>query len=88
MTVSQLLFQISTVSQIDPKIILFLIIFSIFWVLPWKGVALWKAAKNSDKKWFIVIFLLNTLSLIEILYIFIFAKRKKATRPSQTEPDS
>jgi len=73
----EILFQIPTTSQIDPKIILFLIAFSIFWVLPWKGVALWKAAKNSHKKWFIAILLLNTLSILEILYIFIFQKRKK-----------
>lgn len=25
------------------------------WTLPWKGVALWKAAKNSHKYWFIAI---------------------------------
>lgn len=81
----EILFQISTIPQIDPKIILFLIIFSIFWVLPWKGVALWKAARNSHKKWFIAIFLLNTLSILEILYIFIFSKRKKIVRSSQTE---
>ena len=61
--------------QIDPKILLFLGLFSTFWVLPWKGVALWKAARNSHKKWFIAIFLLNTLSILEILYIFIFSKK-------------
>lgn len=46
------------------------------WVLPWKGVALWKAAKQSDKKWFIVMLVLNTLAILEILYIFIFSKKK------------
>lgn len=84
----EILFQIPTASQIDPKIFLFLIVFSIFWVLPWKGVALWKAARNSDKKWFIVIFLLNTLSVLEILYIFVFSKRKKISQSGQTAPSS
>jgi hypothetical protein len=32
--------------------------------------------------------LLNTFSILEILYIFIFSKRKKITRPSQTEAGS
>jgi len=73
---SEILFQIPATSQIDPKIILFLIAFSIFWVLPWKGVALWKAARNSQKKWFIALLVLNTLSILEILYIFIFSKKK------------
>lgn len=50
---------------------LFLIL---LWVLPWKGVALWKAAKNYHKKWFIALFLLNTLAILEIIYIFYFSK--------------
>jgi len=53
---------------------LFLII---VWTIPWKGVALWKAARNSNKKWFIVIFLLNTMALLEIIYIFYFAKKSE-----------
>ncbi len=52
--------------------ILFLLL---VWTIPWKGVALWKAARNSHKKWFIVIFLLNTMALLEIIYIFYFAKK-------------
>ena len=47
------------------------------WVLPWKGVALWKAAKKDHSTWFIVILLLNTMAILEILYIFIFSKKKK-----------
>jgi len=78
MTASQLLFQIPNISQTDPKTLIFAIFFSIFWLLPWKGVALWRAARNSHKKWFIALFLLNTFSILEILYIFVFAKRKKS----------
>lgn len=47
------------------------------WVIPWKGVALWKAAKNSHKKWFIVLLVVNTLAVLEIIYIFYFSKPKK-----------
>jgi hypothetical protein len=46
------------------------------WTIPWKGVALWKAAKASHKKWFIVMLVLNTLALLEIVYIFYFSKPK------------
>lgn len=46
------------------------------WTLPWKGVALWKAARLKDKWWFIAILVLNTLAIVEILYIFVFSKRK------------
>ena len=47
-----------------------LIFLNIVWVIPWKGVALWKAAKKSDKFWFIVLLVLNTFAILEILYIF------------------
>ncbi len=46
----------------------------IIWVLPWKGVALWRAAKLSQKWWFVVLLVLNTLAILEILYIFVFSK--------------
>jgi hypothetical protein len=46
----------------------------IVWVLPWKGVALWRAAKLSQKWWFIALLVLNTLGILEILYIFIFSR--------------
>jgi len=47
------------------------------WVLAWKGVALWRAARNSHKKWFIALLAVNTLALLEIVYIFFFSKPKK-----------
>jgi len=56
----------------NPWIILLLVL----WTIPWKGVALWKAARLRDKWWFIAILIINTLAVLEILYIFIFSKRK------------
>ncbi len=49
----------------------------VLWTIPWKGVALWKAARNSDKIWFIALFLLNTLAILEIIYIFFAGKNKE-----------
>lgn len=54
-----------------------LLILLILWVLPWKGVALWRAARNGDRGWFVAIFLLNTLAILDIIYIFAFSKNKK-----------
>ena len=42
----------------------------------WKGAALWKAARNSHKKWFIILLVVNTLAILEIVYIFFFSKPK------------
>jgi len=49
----------------------------IAWTLPWKGIALWRAAKNNDKAWFIILFLVNTLAMLDIIYIVFFSKEKK-----------
>jgi len=50
---------------------------AILWTLPWKGVALWKSARNGQKIWFVVLLILNTLAILEILYIFVFGRKKK-----------
>lgn len=53
------------------------ILLLVLWVLPWKAAALWKAVKNNHKGWFIALLLLNTLAILEIIYIFIFSKKKE-----------
>jgi hypothetical protein len=53
-----------------------LIILLALWTIPWKGVALWKSARNSQKWWFIALLIINTLGILEILYIYIFSKKK------------
>lgn len=50
---------------------------AVIWTIPWKGFALWKAARSGDKIWFVVLFLLNTLAILDILYIFVFGEKKK-----------
>ena len=52
-----------------------LVLLVLAWVLPWKGVALWKAAKNGHKTWFIAFLIINTMALLEAVYIFYFSKR-------------
>ncbi|OGI64056.1 hypothetical protein A2914_02540 [Candidatus Nomurabacteria bacterium RIFCSPLOWO2_01_FULL_41_21] len=40
------------------------------WSLVWKGIALWKSAKGSEKGWFIAILVINTFGLLEIFYLY------------------
>lgn len=47
------------------------------WTLPWKGIALWKSSRQNEKRWFIILLLINTIGLLEIIYIFVFSKKKK-----------
>lgn len=59
----------------SPQFVVILVLLS-FWALPWKGVALWRAARNGQKTWFVALLLLNTVALLEIVYIFFFSKPK------------
>jgi len=47
---------------------------ALIWSLPWKGIALWKSARNRQTAWFIAILLVNTLGILEIVYISFFQK--------------
>ena len=51
-----------------------IIIIILFWTLPWKAAALWRSARRGHIGWFLTILLLNTLGILDILYIFVFGK--------------
>jgi preprotein translocase subunit SecY len=48
----------------------------IVWSLVWKGLALWKAAREGSRNWFTVLLIVQTLGILEILYLFVFSKPK------------
>jgi methionyl-tRNA synthetase len=39
-------------------------------------LALWKAAQNKDKWWYVAMLVINTVGILEIVYYFYFSKRK------------
>ena len=67
-------------------VIILIAIISI-WTLVWKGLALWKSANKKSIPWFIVLLILNTVGILEILYIFVFSKIsfKKKTKKQETK---
>ena len=50
---------------------------AIVWSLIWKGLALWRSAELRQKYWFIAILLINTLGVLEIIYLFLVVKDYK-----------
>lgn len=46
------------------------------WSLIWKGLALWHSAQRKDNWWFIALLIINTVGILEIVYLFGFAKLK------------
>jgi len=61
------------------------IVVLILWSLIWKGLALWKAAREGSKAWFVVLLIVNTVGILEILYLYVFSKKKE---PGAVTPQS
>ncbi|MFA7653504.1 MAG: DUF5652 family protein [Candidatus Magasanikbacteria bacterium] len=46
------------------------------WSVIWKGIALWRAGRNNQLGWFIAIMIINTLGILEIVYLLTAGKKK------------
>lgn len=49
-----------------------LIIIAAFWTIALKGFALWHAARNSQKGWFIALLVINTVGILDLVYLIWF----------------
>ncbi len=61
--------------EMSPTGVILLVLIAL-WVLFWKGLALWHAVKRNEKKWFVAILVLNTFSILELIYLFYIVKIK------------
>ena len=52
------------------------------WSLPWKAAALWRSARRGHFGWFFALLIINSLAILDILYIFIFSQ-PKAKKPEE-----
>lgn len=46
------------------------------WSIFWKGLALWHSARRGQYIWFLVLLIVNTIGILEIIYLFAIAKIK------------
>lgn len=46
------------------------------WTGFWKGLALWHAARRAESTWFIVLLVIQTVGILEIVYLFRAGKLK------------
>lgn len=63
----------------------FLILLLLAWSLVWKGLALWQAARKGEKIWFVVFLAVNTLGILEILYLYVFSRKAKPVPPQNVQ---
>lgn len=43
------------------------------WTVLWKGLALWKSAQERQKYWFVALLVINTLGILDIIYLLFFS---------------
>lgn len=60
-----------------------LLVILVIWSIIWKGIALWKSARNQSKVWFVVMLIVNTIGILEIIYIFAVAPKQTKVLPEQ-----
>ena len=48
----------------------------LLWSIFWKGLALWHAGRRGQPWWFVILLIVNTLGILEIIYLFAVAKLK------------
>ncbi len=62
-----------------------LLIVILIWTAVWKLYGMWKSARKGHIAWFIIIAFLNTVGIIPILYIYVFADRLKSLKKENTK---
>lgn len=48
----------------------------VLWSLFWKGLALWRAGRRGQPWWFVIMLIVNTVGILEIIYLFAVCKLK------------
>jgi len=54
-----------------------LLVVLVIWSMIWKGIGLWKAGRNNQLVWFVVMFIFNTAGILPIVYLLFFQRKKK-----------
>lgn len=49
----------------------------LIWVTIFKGLALWRAARLRQTGWYIAIFIVNIIGILEIIYLIVTSKKIK-----------
>ena len=70
------------------SILIPLLVAAAIWTIILKGFALWHAARGNQKWWFFFLLVVNTLGILEIIYLIWFRKDISKSPVSSTPVDS
>ena len=62
-----------------------IILVVVMWTIVLKGYSLWYAARGSQKWWFIAMLVINTLGILEIIYL-IWYRPKSSVKEKESVP--
>jgi len=65
-----------------------LIIVIALWTVIAKGFALWHSARNSQKWWFIALLVVNTLGILEVIYLIWFRTKSPSSNSTPAHDSS
>ena len=54
------------------------------WTIVLKGYALWAAARGGQKRWFIALLVINTIGILEIVYLIWFRPKDTGREAPET----
>ena len=66
--------------------ILPLILLVALWTVIIKGFALWHAARNNQKEWFVALLVINTIGILEVVYLVWFRSDTRRRAHSSHTP--
>ena len=65
-----------------------LIIIIALWAIVLKGFALWFSARAGQRNWFVALLILNTLGILELVYLIWFRPKSEASTSAKPEVSS
>lgn len=68
----------STSGNVVPGWLIALVVVLGVWEAVWKAIALWRAGNDRNLLWFVLMFIFNTLGILEIIYIFGISRPRRA----------
>ncbi|MBI2102443.1 hypothetical protein HYT55_01275 [Candidatus Woesearchaeota archaeon] len=71
----------------QPLKVLFGLALVTLWSLVWQGIALWYAAQEKKKGWFIALLILNTVGLLPIIYLIWFRQKKEDEKEMENDDE-
>ena len=60
-------------------LIIFIVVLTllVIWETIWKGIGLFKSARNNHIVWFVCILIINSAGILPIIYLFFFQHKKR-----------